>query len=151
MTTIAYRNGVLAADRREVVEHGGGFSFVLTDNDTKVRRLPDGSLFAGCGSSDQIERVRARLEENIVHGTSRKMPKTSNCECVWVQTDGSVWYYSGRKFSVLDEKTYPYFAIGSGAAFALAAMDAGADAVEAVRIASKRDVWTGGDVQSLVL
>ncbi len=37
-------------------------------------------------------------------------------------------------------------AIGSGSAYALAAMDMGANAEDAVRTAMKRDIYTGGKV-----
>ena len=40
-------------------------------------------------------------------------------------------------------------AIGSGSAYALAAMDMGASAEEAVRAAMKRDIYTGGRVRVL--
>jgi ATP-dependent protease HslVU (ClpYQ) peptidase subunit len=40
-------------------------------------------------------------------------------------------------------------AIGSGAPYALAAMDMGASAEEAVRAAMKRDIYTGGEVHVL--
>lgn len=39
------------------------------------------------------------------------------------------------------------YAIGSGAAYALGAMEAGAEVYEAVHIASRLDIWTGSDVE----
>ncbi len=42
-------------------------------------------------------------------------------------------------------------AIGSGSAYALAAMDMGASAEEAVRAAMKRDIYTGGTVRTIVI
>jgi ATP-dependent protease HslVU (ClpYQ) peptidase subunit len=50
-------------------------------------------------------------------------------------------------FTVLMEDSGLY-AIGSGAAYALGAMAAGLDPLEAVRIASLFDIWTGSDVES---
>jgi ATP-dependent protease HslVU (ClpYQ) peptidase subunit len=41
------------------------------------------------------------------------------------------------------------YAIGSGAAYALGAMEAGADVDEAVRIASRFDIWTGSQVEHM--
>lgn len=43
------------------------------------------------------------------------------------------------------------FAIGSGRDFALAAMDMGASAKEAVEAAAKRDVYTGGTIRTLII
>ena len=40
-------------------------------------------------------------------------------------------------------------AIGSGSAYALAAMDMGASAEDAVRAAMKRDIYTGGRVRTM--
>ncbi|MEE4626600.1 hypothetical protein V2K62_03170 [Pseudomonas alliivorans] len=42
-------------------------------------------------------------------------------------------------------------AIGSGSAYALAAMDMGASAEEAVKAAMKRDIYTGGTVRTVVI
>lgn len=43
------------------------------------------------------------------------------------------------------------FAIGSGRDFALAAMDMGATAKEAVEMAAKRDVYTGGTIRTVII
>ena len=53
MTTIAYRAGVLASDSRETVGEE-----IIRDDATKIHRLPDGSLYAGAHTSEQIELVR---------------------------------------------------------------------------------------------
>lgn len=45
----------------------------------------------------------------------------------------------------------PYAAIGSGAAYAVAAMDCGKSAAQAVRIAARRDPYTGGRIVTLRL
>lgn len=55
-------------------------------------------------------------------------------------------YYVGNDYSVLKTKTNMY-GIGSGAAYALGAVSAGADIVQAVKIASKYDINTGGKTQ----
>lgn len=59
-------------------------------------------------------------------------------------SDGDVLLYEGGK------RCYPafskdYYAIGSGASFAIAALDAGASAEQALEIAKKRDISTGGE------
>lgn len=69
--------------------------------------------------------------------------------------DATVLAVKGRTVAMYIGCTPPvrlrgaYHAIGSGAACALAAMDAGADAVKAVRIACKRDIYSGGRVRSV--
>ena len=42
-------------------------------------------------------------------------------------------------------------AIGSGSAYAIAAMDMGASAEDAVRAAMKRDIYTGGTIRSVFI
>ncbi len=44
-----------------------------------------------------------------------------------------------------------YFAAGSGAKCALTAMDCGKSAIEAVRLAARRDPYTGGRIVSMSL
>jgi len=56
--------------------------------------------------------------------------------------DGDQLYFVRRKDKCSE---------GSGWQIALGAMDAGATAIEAIKIASKRDVYTGGKVQSFTV
>ena len=55
-------------------------------------------------------------------------------------------YYIGDDYSVLLTKTNMY-GIGSGAAYALGALSAGADIQTAMKIATKYDINTGGRIQ----
>jgi hypothetical protein len=55
------------------------------------------------------------------------------------------WIVSGPQMPYLDEEAAP-FTGGSGGDIALGAIDAGVNAMEAVRIASKRDISTGGPI-----
>ena len=57
------------------------------------------------------------------------------------------WYY-GEKELYPTEITEPFWAVGSGADYALGAMAMGADAIKAVEIACKFDVYCGGGVDS---
>lgn len=139
MTTIAYRNGIMAADGRETIaENAKDDGYIVRDNCKKIVRMKDGSLFAGRGVSEDITRVQSALEAD-----KRKMPK-GDCTCLWIKPDGSVFLYEGRRFTQVENM--PYHAIGSGARYALVAMDAGADAQSAVKFAF-RDVWSGGEIQ----
>lgn len=55
-------------------------------------------------------------------------------------------YYIAEDYSVLRTKTNIY-GIGSGAAYAIGALSAGADIKQAIKIASKYDIHTGGRIQ----
>jgi len=141
MTTITFRDNVMAADGRETISgETTPDGYIVRDNCKKIFRLTDGSLFAGHGVSEDVERVRLALEDG-----RKKMPKSEDCMCIRVKPDGSLWCYEGRIWTEITDM--PYYALGSGAPFALSAMDTGADAQTAVRVAISRDVWSGGVIQ----
>jgi 20S proteasome alpha/beta subunit len=58
--------------------------------------------------------------------------------------DGVVYHYDGS--GVMYKVEAPFHAIGSGASIAIGAMEMGATAVGAVEVASKYDIYTGGDI-----
>jgi ATP-dependent protease HslVU (ClpYQ) peptidase subunit len=70
-------------------------------------------------------------------------------EAMVVVSKNSVRYYNSKGY--WDAYAARYHAIGSGAPFALAAMEGGASAVKAVKVAIKIDVWSGGRIRSLEL
>jgi ATP-dependent protease HslVU (ClpYQ) peptidase subunit len=75
-------------------------------------------------------------------------PKLQDISALHLRVDGSLWEYEGEAWVKQDTG---YYATGSGSPYAFAAMDAGASAKDAVRIAIKRDANSGGRVQSLRL
>jgi 20S proteasome alpha/beta subunit len=137
MTTIAYRDGELAADSR--VTDG---DMIVSDARKKVHRLKDGSVVAWSGSVQDAERLLRAMRK------SAPTPQLEEISALHLRTDGSLWEYEGEAWVKQDPG---YFATGSGSPYAFAAMDAGASAKEAVRIAIKRDAGSGGRVQSLKL
>jgi len=138
MTTVAYKDGILAADGR-VTAHD---DLVSTDEDEKVFKLEDGSLFSAAGDVEDCE----DLLEALRNGGDT--PELDDIEALWIKPDGSVYRFERKRWSKQRGK---YFALGSGAGYALAAMDAGADALKAVKIAIKRDPRSGGEVQYVEL
>jgi len=149
MTTIAYRDGVIAADTQETWEDGSFTPCV------KLYRMPKsvaevgghivglaGGSYAGelflewyqVGDWDNPpDLVNLDLEEDF--------------EAIIVKPDGSLWSCN-RLFAFIPHKT-EYFATGSGGKVALGAMAMGATAEEAVRAAIKHDCYTGGRVQTI--
>lgn len=142
MTTVAYRAGVIAGDGRETDVDKRDNAFVLRDSVVKVHRLKDGSLFGCGGSSEDEARLLAALQNN------HSLPKLEDISALRIDHAGRIWLYEGVLWQPVKEK---YYAVGSGAGFALAAMDAGASAIQAVRIGIKRDPFSGGTVTSLRL
>ena len=156
MTTIAYRNGVLACDSEE------------THEDDKAGEIS----YYNC---------KKIYKKKVTHdwNTGKRLPK---CHMVLIATRGEVgaslvgvdWYGSGdevpdymyadTQFDLLiltphglfsmDQYFRPtrvreeYFATGSGAKAALGAMYMGATAVEAIKAAIDCDPGTGGAVIS---
>lgn len=136
MTTIAYKDGELATDSR-VTENGN----VYTDRQRKVHKLRDGRIVAWAGSLTDSKRFLAALRK----GTH--IPKV-DVNAIMLHPEGGVAVFDENTWLPMNE---PHYAMGSGADLALGAMDAGATAKEAVKIAIKRDTNSGGRVQSLKL
>lgn len=140
MTTIAYRDGVMAGD-----------SLITSDNVRcgymrKIARRDDGALCGVCGSASLL---RAILAWFLSGEPADGRPQiTDNDACfIIVRTNGRVESHDQRGFS---DDTAPFFALGSGRELAMGAMAAGATAIEAVRAAAKLDIRTGGTVSHVV-
>lgn len=139
MTTIAYKDGVIAYDGRITRSN----QITYDDFDKCLER--DGVHFICSGALADFEGLM-----NAYFGG-----KAPNCSAVaLIVTDGIVWH------AAMDESTgfwkaqltkdQPY-AIGSGADHAFTAMDMGASAYQAVEMAMKRDSCTGGKIRTLAV
>ena len=142
MTTICYREGILAGDGRETIIEDRESSMVDNDTSVKVFRLEDGRLFGASKTSESC----FRLHESLVKGFGP--PKLEDINAILVDLKGRMFFFEGIIWQPVKK---PYFAIGSGARFALPAMDAGANAVQAVKIGIKRDPYSGGKITVLRL
>lgn len=137
MTTVAYRDGVLAADS------------LCTSNDTvtghavKLRRLADGRLAGLLGRAGAAQRLLSWIEA----GAQGEQPG-GDAAVVIVDRDGATYYEDG-----VSERCSraPFKAWGTGGCLAMGAMAAGTSAEQAVRIACEWDIYTGGDVTVLSL
>lgn len=138
MTTIAYRDGVLAADTLS------SSSGTVAGYQTKIYR-ERGLLLGGAGSVAAFERFR----DWIRSGMAGDCPLQKDIGNMFVITpDGrcTMWCDDGP-FRI----TADFWALGSGELLALGAMEVGASAAEAVRAAIKHDTRSGGDVTTLRL
>ena len=137
MTTIVYHKGVIAADSRTSAE------YTITNDDTDKIRKVEGVFFAFTGNcSDEPDLISAYF--------GRDYNKDSNVGAFIY--DGNRVYISGIgqnsafwKTDISDKS----YAIGSGSDHAWTAVDMGCSAIEAVKMAMKRDVSTGGKVKTL--
>lgn len=135
MTTIVYRDGVLAADSR-----GYGGSKVPIGSKCKIARLADGSLV---GVSSTIVGAGERLTAWFADGANsmaEKMP--DKFEFIRIAACGQV-FFAIDNLDFSGPLNAPYYAIGSGNEYALGALAAGANAIQACAIACELDVWTG--------
>lgn len=145
MTTIVYRNGVLAGDRRA---YSGEKTPIGSKR--KVHRLEDGTLF-GCSSSNVG--ADALIKRWIAKGCPPPEggePIPDHFQVLIVRPNGEV-FYAKNNLDLSGPLEAPFFAIGSGEAFALGALEMGASAVQAVEIACRLDPWTGNGVDQVGL
>lgn len=141
MTTIAYRDGVLAADTACV---SGG---TLLGSIVKIVRRADGAMAGAAGNATFV----TTFNRWFVDGEIAMSPRAEQDEHSF---DRGVIFRGGHSLEVFEPRgrfqaTAPYFAFGSGKELALGAMFAGADAVTAVRAAIEHDPHTGGDITVL--
>lgn len=139
MTTIVYRDGVLAAD-------GAAFAGHLRQpgNVTKVVRSPAGHLAAACGSAAFCERWNAWVQGGMAEDPpepERDTPEHGGDCGVLVHPDGRLQAFESFGPYFVDG---PYFAMGAGDAIALGAFYAGASAEVAIMAAITYDAHTGG-------
>ena len=140
MTTIAYKDGVIAYDGRQTRNDR-----IVSDSAPKCQVVDGVSFFLSGAVCDEKALIAAYF------GTASPVP----VECSGYVVDGGKLMMVGH-----DDKTGVWKqdldlanpdAIGSGYAYAIAAMDMGASAEDAVRAAMKRDIYTGGDVRAVTI
>ena len=140
MTTIAYKDGIVAVDSR-MTQNG----IIINDDFNKII-VREGATFAFSGHPVDFELAIEAFLSNY---------KTENLII------GGIVFYLGDVYIIgCDEEegfwkekfdaNTPY-ASGSGKTYALTAMDMGASAKEAVKMAIKRDVYSGGKIKTAKL
>lgn len=152
MTTIAYRNGILAADSRETTsdESAGDYAGKCV----KLLRLDpprepacivalQGDSGAGMAWLDWFskgqgdEDLKARIRESEADFTAVVLNKHG------------LWTWDS--WLVPQRVTGKFYAVGSGTKAALGALHMGASAVQAVRVACKIDPWSAPPIVSMSL
>ena len=141
MTTLVYRDGVLAADSQ-----AGIGPYQVPGTTRKVGTLRDGRLVAFVGSCAG----GANFIRWLNAGSPNDPPRLGrDTVVVVVNLDGTVLVHEDE--GVFDGNDAPFLAWGSGLAPALGALHVGASAVEAVKAATLVDSASGGPVQSVRL
>lgn len=137
MTTIVYKAGVIAYDSRSTC---GG---TIVDDDANKHSIKDGVHFFFCGVTAEKENMSNAYFDPKSEGDyegSAIVFDHGELFCYGLTKDDGYW-----KHPISANKVY---AIGSGRDHAYTAMDMGADAKTAVKMAIKRDSGSGGKIRT---
>lgn len=134
MTTIAYRDGVLAADSLATDDSG-------SIQVHKALILPNGDVAGGCGDLNEVTQALHWLSK----GRRGRAPAMTNA-CILYTVNG-VAHLAGGGWPGVQVKGFA--AIGSGAQGAMVAMKLGLSAADAVAAVSGVDHCTGGEIEVL--
>lgn len=136
MTTIAYKDGIVAYDSRTSA------GSVITNDNADKHYERNGVHFFMCGTLADYEAFFAAFE-----GAKPEIDPDVNCLAL---IDGKAFicgYEAGKGVWRSPIDMAQSYAIGSGSEFAWGAMDCGASAYQAIEIAAKRDAGTGGKIR----
>jgi hypothetical protein len=150
MTTVAVNKDSMVCDLQYT--HSAGVAF---KGPPKIYQVPDNTCkevfncnkaYVGfCGDADRFASVIEWL-----HNPKEKPPKLgNNFEMLLLHDGGKIYHGTDlRNWMKLEE---PYFAIGTGMHFAMAAMASGKTPKEAIKIATKYDKSTGMGIKEFKL
>lgn len=134
MTTIAYRDGVMAGD--SLVTQNG----VIEGYVTKVRDIK-GILCGSAGNLQDVVMFMRWIEDGMVED---KKPELSEYFEGIIVKDNEVIIFENKLIPIFMENKF--YALGSGKHLAIGAMANGANAFNAVKIACEYDTCSGGDI-----
>lgn len=140
MTTIVYRDGVMAGDSQVTAYH------TITGHQRKIHRVK-GHLIGCCGRASEVKAFLDWFEKGW-----RKEDKPKNIDdfsAITVNENGDVHRWDENLIPY--SKNEAYVVIGAGSDIAIGALAQGATAGEAVQAAIEHDVFTGGEVHTLKL
>lgn len=152
MTTIAYRDGILAADSQTTVNTEAGGS-----RKHRCEKLYRKTIKQGRKSFDVIIATAGESSPSLLfvewYGSGDPMPKMlethgGDFTCLILAPHG---LYEVDMMCCPERVLDRFYAIGSGSKAALGAMHMGASARQAVEIASKIDPYTGGPITTMTL
>lgn len=149
MTTIAYTNGIIAADTL-VTGCNGNVRDSFTSKIRKNHRL---NLLAGtAGGAILGQQFLSWFDKLIVKDYSSfnklEFDRTDESFEACIIDDNTIIYFEAKGFCV-SQLRHGMFALGSGHQCALGAMYRGAEAYDAVIIACVFDVYSGGNIETL--
>lgn len=156
MTTIAFRDGVLAADSRETsgCEDSGQLAatcvkmfrvgpFVVALQGDTTPGIAWLNWFTGMYGIFKLKHVPAldQVQPDLV---AQFLEREADFTAVVLHPDGALFIYD--EWGIPQRITAPYYAVGSGAKVAYGAMHNGATAEDAVAAACVHDPYTSGPI-----
>lgn len=142
MTVVAFDGKLLAGDS-QISNNATAWASIR-----KIRRVK-GWLVGAAGDLDNMTAFLKSFNPDNINEPD-KLCSNSALEAILISPDGVVYYREGSGV-VTKIKHEGFIAIGSGAIEAMCAMSAGADAVQAVKIACKYNKSCGGKIYKLEL
>lgn len=161
MTTIAYKNGILAADSRLLRE-----DYIISENFPKVHSFVNASslfgmlgnfsgYYASCGDVASGHKVFNSIFEKEA---LQPLDNTSFGALILFKDDCNEKFLYCLDYNMVpfEFDLKEYISIGSGCMFAIAALDCDKSAVDSIVIAAKRDMYSNnlvsfGDINSDVI
>ena len=137
MTVIAYKNGILASDSLVTLGTARAGSV------RKICRGPNGSLAGLCGNTAYSDMFMSWIKSGEPN-SAPDLSSDSSFTAIVIRPNGKV--YMACSSTTLFLLKSPFHSIGSGSDFAVGAMEMGATAEEAVRVAIKHCISCGGKV-----
>ncbi|MFD1944729.1 hypothetical protein [Paradevosia shaoguanensis] len=144
MTTIAYRDGIMAADS------GSWMGDACHGWADKLAQGPDGTLYGAAGHAPEamafLEWVRAGADPATMPKPEAVGDDGNSFIVLAVSPGGPVRLIAAKGVEAYDA---PYFAIGGGSATAFGALWAGASAVEAIEATKEHGSSAFGRVRAI--
>lgn len=138
MTTIAYRDGVMASDSQLTRGHSH-----RDGSSQKVFRLGSGLLVGIAGRWPEAQRFVDWLRQGA-EGWPSPMGGEQGAEAIVIMPDDLVLMVTGHG---MERFRAPYVTLGTGSDYASGAMAHGASAEEAVRAALAHESFSSGPLQ----
>lgn len=139
MTVIAYKDGILAADK---LSSAGGVRGTVT----KLFTLGDMALGV-CGTMTLALECVAWIRDGAQPDKVPTFQLTEDFQVLMLIKDKKIWLYEQGVCPMLMENKY--YSVGSGSSFAMAAMWSGKSAVESVQCAIDLSTGCGGGIDYL--
>jgi len=161
MTTLAFCNGVLAADSQATQDETvalGEAKKIHTPTEDEYWEIQGIKVlaFGLCGNAQDLAYVKEELSVGVTHRTRIQGPEVLDFLIIAVTEDGMPWYWGINRnprrqhnydIVVLEPLTGPATG-GSGQTIATAVLSVTGCAVKAIEAAIKLDIYSGGPVQA---